>query len=253
MEQDSEARDPWFTIVEMEVNARCNRRCSYCPVSVLPVLKQEKLMSSAVFERILAELQRIGFKGKMSYHLFNEPLLRRDLEVLVAKVAQLLPEVYQLLFTNGDLLNDKRYASLKGAGIDHFIVTRHGWEDIATRPDQTVQFPSDLVIANRGGFFEPLAEPLTLPCYAPSDMLILNAEGDVLLCCDDANHTHVVGNIMRQDLEDIWFSPAFVAVRHTLQAGKRSEAPSICRSCDNREYFASGENDNKHLRKPLPR
>lgn len=239
----------WFSVVEMEVNSRCNRRCHYCPVSVLPTPKTDRYMKATVFDRIISELVRVGFSGKMSFHLFNEPLLHRGLEGMVACVAKSLPRVYQLLFTNGDLLTDERYARLKTAGVDHFIVTRHGFTAIANRPDQTVQFPPDLVLANRGGFFAPLAEPLNVPCFAPTDMLILTIEGDVLLCCDDANREHVFGNIMQTSLEEIWFSPRFVSVRNILSAGKRAEGPAICRGCNNREYFGPGENDNKHLRK----
>jgi GTP 3',8-cyclase len=242
-----EPQGRWFSVVEMEVNARCNRRCSYCPVSILPVLKSDQFMNEALFDRIVSELERINFRGNLSYHLFNEPLLRRDLETLVATVAARLPDVFQILFTNGDLLLDKRYASLKNAGIDHFIVTRHGYELMPERPDQTVQFPTDLVLVNRGGLLGIPEETLPLPCYAPTDMLIITVDGDVLLCCDDAERNHVMGNISFQSLEEIWFSPRFVHLRGLLQEGNRREASEICRRCNNREYFGPGENDHKHL------
>lgn len=244
--------DPWFTVVEIEVNSRCNRRCGYCPVSVLPTQTSERFMSEKLFSHIVEELVRIDYRGNLSYHLFNEPLLRRDLETLVAKVARRLPEVFQLLFTNGDLLNADRYASLKEAGVDHFIVTRHDFTEIPQRPDQTVQFPSDLVLVNRGGLLGQVSEPLARPCFAPSDMLIITVKGDVLLCCDDAQREHVMGNIARQGLEEIWYSARFVQIRKMLQFGNRREASAICRQCNNREYFSRGENDHKHLKKQTP-
>jgi 2-deoxy-scyllo-inosamine dehydrogenase (SAM-dependent) len=206
-------------------------------------------MSEALFDRILAELVRIDFRGNLSYHLFNEPLLRRDLETLVAKVAACLPDVFQLLFTNGDLLSDDRYLALKEAGVDHFIVTRHGFEPMQERSDQTIQFPSDLILVNRGGFLGPTDKPLSLPCFAPTEMLIVTVDGDVLLCCDDANRDHVMGNIAVQDLEEIWFSPRFIRLRQLLQEGNRREASDICSQCNNREYFGPGENDHKYLQK----
>ncbi|MES1243475.1 MAG: SPASM domain-containing protein [Acidobacteriota bacterium] len=231
----------------MEVNARCNRRCSYCPVSVLPAPKTDLFMSESLFDRIVSELERVNFQGNLSYHLFNEPLLRRDLETLVRKAAARLPNAFQVLFTNGDLLLDERYTSLREAGIDHFIVTRHDYEPMPERPYQTIQFPSDLVLVNRGGLLGTTEEPLFLPCYAPTDMLIITVGGDVLLCCDDAERSHVMGNISVQTLEEIWFSPRFVHLRNLLQEGKRQEASEICRRCNNREYFGPGENDHKHL------
>src|SRR5262249_59115890 len=75
----------WFQFVEAEVNSRCNRKCQYCPNSILPEPDVPKLMSDAVFERLLAELQRIDYAGRLSYHLFGEPLLRRALERLAQR------------------------------------------------------------------------------------------------------------------------------------------------------------------------
>jgi GTP 3',8-cyclase len=245
----NEASDPWFTVVEIEVNARCNRRCGYCPVSVLPTPSGDRFMNPDVFEHIVAELVRIAFRGNISYHLFNEPLLRRDLELLVSKVTAHLPGAFQLLFTNGDLLSDERYMSLRQAGIDHFLVTKHDFVPIPQRAQQTVQFPSDLVLVNRGGLLGEVAEPLIRPCFAPSDMLIITINGDVLLCCDDAKREHVMGNITRQSLDEIWLSPHFVHIRKLLRTGNRRDASKICRQCNNLEYFAPGENDHKHLGK----
>jgi GTP 3',8-cyclase len=246
------SQDPWFTVVEIEVNSRCNRNCSYCPVSLLPTPAIERYMSELVFDRVISELVRINFDGKLSYHFYNEPLLRSDLNNLVDKAARSLPWAYQLLFTNGDLLTDERYACLKAAGIDHFFVTRHNFVSIPERQDQTIQFPTDLVLTNRGGILGPLAGPLTRPCFAPTEMLIITIDGDVVLCCDDAERSNVMGNIISQSLEDIWFSPDFKRIRKLLQAGNRSDASAICRLCNNQEYFAPGEGNKNHLRKENP-
>lgn len=240
-----EADYPWFTSVEIEVNGRCNRRCRYCPVSVVTP-PAERLMSDHIFERTLSELIRIGFNGCVSYHLFNEPLLRRDLENLVSRVRQGLPAAYQMLFTNGDYLTDERYMSLRQAGIDHFIVTRHDYSPIPARAAQTIQFPSDLVIVNRGGFLKTINESLEVPCFAPSEKLTIGVDGEVLLCCNDSERTQRMGNIAHQSLEEIWFSEEFVRIRHLLQQGRRKDASPLCRECDDREYFGPGEN--RHLK-----
>ncbi len=247
-EETSSIPESWFASVEIEVNARCNRRCGYCPVSILPVSEVGTIMSDELFDRIVGELSRIEFKGNISYHRYNEPLLRKDLEKLIAKSKRSLPEAFQLLFTNGDLLSEDRYASLREAGVDHFVVTRHDFEPIKERPAQTVQFPSDLVIINRGGLFNPLAEPLAMPCYAPTDILTISVNGDVLLCCNDAEGTQVMGNLAHETIEDIWWSTRFVDVRRMLQKGDRRGASPICNKCDDLEYFGPRENRNEHLR-----
>jgi 2-deoxy-scyllo-inosamine dehydrogenase (SAM-dependent) len=81
-------------------------------------------MSDEVF--VAAVRQLAGpLRRRISYHLYNEPLLRRDLAQLVGVVDRLLPEALQLVNTNGDLLDDAHYLELRRAGVDYFYVTRH--------------------------------------------------------------------------------------------------------------------------------
>jgi GTP 3',8-cyclase len=249
---DADPASYWFRVVEVEVNSRCNKSCSYCPVAVLPVPKVPRYMDDRVFERLLDELVEIGFSGNFSYHFYNEPLLRKDLERLVARVFERLPKVFQLLYTNGDFLNDLRYQALKAAGIDHFLVTRHDGDPIPERPHQTVQYPEDLVLTNRGGTMANVAvvsDPLQRPCFAPFDFLTVTVTGDVVLCCDDSERHHIMGNILDQRLKDIWFCDEFMRVRRLLQAGNRRDATPLCAQCSSVEFFGPGEHNQKNLSK----
>ncbi len=229
-----------FSVVEVEVNSRCNRKCDYCPVSTLPLPAAPRYMSEEVFERLLGELRRAGFGGRFSYHFYNEPLLRKDLDVLAARVSAALPAAQQVLYTNGDLLTDELYGRLLEAGVSEFVVTSHGFEPVPERPHQKVLFPTDLHITNRGGVMGGWPEPYTLPCHAPSEMLIVSATGDVLLCYEDAERTQVMGNIMRQSVEEIWYSEQFVRLRRLLAEGRRAEAAPICGRCNNTAHPEPG-------------
>ena len=205
-------------------------------------------MSDEVFERIVSELERQDYSGKFSFHFYNEPLIRKDLERLVEKVARRLPRAYRLLYTNGDLLTDERHASLLAAGIDHLIVTSHSGEIVKDRPKQTVQYPQDLVLTSRGGLVQVGSRkelPMARPCWAPTDMLIVTVTGDVVLCCEDATRSMKMGNVMEQSLEALWFSPELVRLRTLLQQGKRGEAGMACARCDNTEFHSPGENYQK--------
>jgi len=225
-----------FTVVEVEVNSLCNRKCSYCPVSILPKPSVLRYMSKDVFNRLIIELKKIEFSGRFSYQFYNEPLLRRDLENLVQQVSIELPDTYQVLYTNGDLLSEERYKGLKETGIAHFIVTRHDFSPIPERELQTVLLPTDLQLTNRGGIMSNLSESLTLPCYAPSEMLIVTVTGDVILCYEDAKRTQVMGNILESSIEEIWFSQDFVELRKSLVKGNRDKAASICENCSNQAH-----------------
>lgn len=221
-------------IVEVEVNSRCNRRCVYCPVSLNPVPSVPRLMRDQVFDRLLDELAGYGFDGRLSYHFYNEPLIRKDLHILAGRARRKLPQAFQQLFTNGDLLTDARYDELVAAGIDKFIVTRHDDSDAPKRERQVVLKGSELQLTNRGGLmFEE--GPLDLPCHSPDEMLIVTVTGDVVLCYEDAERKHVLGNIMDQPLREIWEQERLEVWRRQLRAGDRAGATDMCAKCNNRD------------------
>lgn len=228
-----------FEVVEIEVNSRCNRSCAYCPVSFMRPNSQ-RTMSAEVFATLLDSLARLEFAGRISYHRYSEPLLRRDLEDLVALVFHRLPLAKQVLYTNGDLLSPKRYEALCKAGVHQFIVTRHDGTAIQQRPLQVVLYPTDLLLTNRGGSLGHLTSALTEPCMAPAEMLIVALNGDVLLCYEDARAENVMGNILAADVGEIWQSERFVKARYLLAAGRRSQAGSLCSNCDNRAHVVAG-------------
>ena len=236
---------PTFSVVEVEVNSRCNRKCSYCPVSLLPIPTVPRYMDRKIFQKLLSELARIEFSGRLSYHFYNEPLLRRDLADLVRQTSESLPKAMQVLYTNGDLLTDERYASLIAAGIKQIVVTSHDSKPYKERPQQIVLFPKMLHLTNRGGVMTNLPTPdadlLTQPCYAPTEMLIVTITGDVVLCYEDAERNLVMGNIMEQPIDEIWFSPRFVHLRTMLREGKRELASPICKACSNQAHLEPGK------------
>ena len=184
------------------------------------------------------------YSGRISYHLYNEPLLRRDLTRLVGISKTMLPEARQVLFTNGDRLTDRKYDELVTAGIDLIVITAHDGVPPKARERQVVQLPKHLELTNRGGSIESLPGPTDLtrssPCYAPAEMLIVASNGDVVLCYEDAKREHVFGNIMRSSLQEIWSQPSFVERRWLLGQGRRVEAGGICERCSNAAHLKPG-------------
>ena len=230
----------WFSMVEVEISTACNRTCWYCPNSVPQLRRPQKFMQEQVFNRLLSELELIEFSGRMSYHLYNEPLLHPHLHDIVACVSQKLPNIRQVLYTNGDLLTDDLHAGLLQLGISSFIVTSHDSEPVKERANQVVLFPSMLSLTNRGGTVlreQTAAQklPLSAPCFAPSSILIVTYSGDVILCYEDAERTVQLGNISSNSLESIWFSKRFVSARCALSAGDR-RVERVCSRCINASH-----------------
>lgn len=233
-----------FTMVEMEVNRLCNRRCSYCPNSVLGERDTDlpELMPAEVLDRLIDELDCLDFTGRISFHLYNEPLLHPDLPGIVGTLRTRLPEVRQVLYSNGDYLTDAVFERLHSAGVNRFVITSHDGREIPERPDQVVLQTTDLGLTNRAGTLDSVPEALAIPCLAPASMLIVGVNGDVLLCYEDATRSQVMGNILSEPIDEIWYSPRFCELRAALAAGDRRVTP-MCRACDNTNHRSADEFD----------
>lgn len=218
--------------IEIEVNTHCNLRCSYCPNGKSDFPRRRKFMSEATFDRLVSELGRLDFGGTIAFHFLGEPMLRTDLHRLVGSVRQNVPAATPVLYTNGTLLTDARYAELSQAGIRHFIVTDHQGLNIPARPHQTVFKPDELKFTNRGGELFP-SECEVTPCFIPSEMMFVSVEGNVFLCYEDARQTTVLGSILTTPIDEIWRSAHYESLRSTLRAGQRQDGPPHCRTCNN--------------------
>jgi len=224
-----------FSMVEIEINSRCNRRCDYCPNAIEP-RNAPKLMKPEQFERILDRLEEASFAGRLSYHFYNEPLLHPKLPDFVARVSLRLPNVRQILYSNGDYLTNEKYDLLRDRGIEKFVITQHDGKPGEPKANLTWLTPRQLNLTSRAGTVAagpPVAYGVT--CFAPSDMLIITITGNVVLCYEDSREEVVLGNVFNTPILEIWKSTAFQAVRASLSEGDRTVA-EVCRRCNNRAH-----------------
>ncbi len=139
--------------LRISVTDRCNFRCNYCmPKEVFdkdyPYLPHGALLS---FEEITRLARLFLAHGVRKIRLTGgEPLLRKNLEDLVAQLAQLrtvdglAPDL--TLTTNGSLLARKAQA-LKDAGLNRVTVSLDGLDDAVFRRMNDVDFPVADVLA----------------------------------------------------------------------------------------------------------
>jgi PqqA peptide cyclase len=98
-------------VLVAELTYRCPLRCAYCS-NPLQVPDRDAL-ATADWQRVLGEASELGV---VQVHFTGgEPLLRDDLEALVARAAQL--ELYSNLITSGLPLTRERLAGLQAAGL----------------------------------------------------------------------------------------------------------------------------------------
>jgi GTP 3',8-cyclase len=133
--------------LRISVTDRCNFRCSYCmPKEVFDkdyqYLPHASLLS---FEEITRVTQQFIAHGVQKIRLTGgEPLLRKNLELLIEQLAQLRTVEGQpldlTLTTNGSLLRRKAQA-LKDAGLQRVTVSLDGLDDTVFRAMNDVDFP----------------------------------------------------------------------------------------------------------------
>jgi len=128
--------------LRISVTDRCNFRCVYCmPKEVFGrdhrFLPRRELLTFEEIERVARVFVSLGV-NKLRI-TGGEPLLRRDLELLVARLAA-LGELDLTLTTNGALLAQKAEA-LAAAGLTRVTVSLDSLDDEVFRAMNDVDFP----------------------------------------------------------------------------------------------------------------
>ena len=132
--------------LRISVTDRCNFRCTYCmPKEVFGhdyrFLDRRELLD---FEEITRLARAAVSLGVQKLRLTGgEPLIRRDVERLVAMLSELGAEV--TLTTNASLLPRKAQA-LKDAGLDRITVSLDSMDDATFRRMNEVDFPVERVL-----------------------------------------------------------------------------------------------------------
>ena len=130
--------------LRISVTDRCNLRCVYCmPEAGLPWIAKASILT---FEEIATIVAAAATAGVRSIRLTGgEPLVRRDLAALVAKIAA-VPGIEDIALSTNGLLLAGQIADLKAAGLRRVNVSLD-----TLRPDRFV------AIARRPGLEKVLA------------------------------------------------------------------------------------------------
>lgn len=236
----------FFSDINIEINTNCNRRCTYCPNSISDrgMSKNSRHMDPAIYKKLIDELAQINYRGRISPHLFGEPLLHPELAKLITYTRTKLPKATLMIFTNGDLLSIDKFNELLSLGIDKFVISEHD-RSLSRQLKSLYSYVDDLPkkkkkikrynivpetrLSNRGGLVSP-SQLNTIPrCAFHHNPVAIDYNGNVILCCNDFFSTMKFGNISNERFLDIWFDKRFQKIRKELRK-KRYKLP-ICQKC----------------------
>jgi len=241
---------PVFSEIGIETFNRCNLDCSFCPANKFTDTRIPKLMDPKLFSKIIDELVKINYKGKISLFINNEPLLDKRLETFINEVSTKLPDAVLNIWTNGSLLTKERLHSLYNAGLKNLVIDNYSLKlQILPEIDQVIKSTNQNIIekmnikiwlrykniklSNRSGLILNTKNDInhSTKCFYPFYFLNINPEGKVFICCNDTYYRNIVGDINNQSLVQVWKNEQFLNIRkHLINTGRKNLIP--CKECN---------------------
>jgi len=271
---------PLFSWIEFSLVGLCNRRCDFCPWSD-PEWRSSHVPNVAgnddvlhlpieVYEGIMKDLNKVGFKGGIIYSAFSEPFLYKHLEEVIKISKEQCPESRIEVVTNGDFLTIDKLNAFFEAGLTRIDVSVYDGPD-KVKPFEDLRVEAGLnkeqfhirerwyapeehfgigALSNRAGAnimpeinVNKLNTSLKRKCFYPFYQLIVDFDGAVLLCNHDWDKRLILGNVKETSILNIWNSEKYKEVRENLANANRNHSP--CNRCDANGMMMGGEFVNK--------
>jgi radical SAM protein with 4Fe4S-binding SPASM domain len=199
----------------------------------------DNLMSIAVYDKILADLKKVDYRGRIHLYLMGEPLCDEDIHTWIEWAREGFPENIIFISTNGDYLEKTDdITKLIESGLTWMAISNY---DGNGRLDKlTEDFPNVVCASleklkssfyNRGGNIETKAEQPRERCDWVFGKAYINYLGDVILCCSDYHYEVVFGNVLERPFPEIYNSPEYRKYRKEHAQGRGKTLP-LCERCD---------------------
>ncbi len=238
------ARD-LFQEILVQTHNQCNYACTFC--ANRDVSRPRHQMSARLFDRIIGNLSRLQYAGRVLLNMQNEPLMDGRLLSFIETVGAMLPRAKLVLNTNTSLLSTARLERLAAAGV-RCILNIYREEDrgnfsIGGLPprlrrhvvvyDKTYWSATTAHLLNWAGNASEMPiphPPLAAFCPKPFTMLCITTRGKALLCCLDWRNEWIMGDVEVDTLEDVWAGERFQELRRKLL--NRDRSGTLCSACN---------------------
>jgi radical SAM protein with 4Fe4S-binding SPASM domain len=246
-----------FYRLTIETSSYCNRRCATCLRQINPDREAVKswftqnLLPSHVIYGVLGQAIGMGYRGKVSFNYYNEPLLDSRLPDF-GRYAKRLGFEIVMFATNGDFLDEAMAGRLDGH-FDSISVSLYEDNTKDRREQMKSWFAETQLRFTNGLHFrihdfeqvEPdLAEINNRRCPNASRNVVVNHRGDFLLCCQEIVPHFNLGSVYDIPLIEMWEAKEEInqILAHT---GGRKNYP-YCTTClrgSNKEYVKVIQNE----------
>src|ERR671914_2713304 len=108
--------------LRVSLTDRCNFRCFYClPHGEPPIAPKEQMLTYEEIEYVSDIFVALGIEKIQLTG--GEPMMRRDIETLIRKLAALKPRLHDLALTTNGYFLPGRARDLKEAGLDRITIS----------------------------------------------------------------------------------------------------------------------------------
>jgi len=248
METIEELVDRPFRAIQIETLHGCNLNCKTCPNSVIK--KNNELMDEKIFFKVLDDLKKANYTGRISPYLMNEPTLDKRLNYFIKEIKSRFPDNLIYISSNGILLDDSKIDELFKSGLGRLVITFYSKETSGIdgekiyerlkhwEIDRRIKFVKvfgkdpDVIFFNRAGNVKVGEEGLVMEtCSKGTRQAFVNFLGQVILCCSDYWYEVVAGNVMKENLFDLYNCALFKHYRKKLLLRDRSGL-KLCENCN---------------------
>ena len=248
---EAKGKVPLFHLVEVETINKCNGSCSFCPVNVKDDIREHIQMSDELFERIIEQLERIDYAGRISLFSNNEPFLDSKIVERHKYARNHLPHAKMHIITNGTLLTVDKFIEIIQY-LDEMIIDNYNQEfqllpSVKKVADYCEQHPElkkkvtiilrkqQEMLSSRGGDAPNRKQFLSYEkdsCALPFQQIVIRPDGKISLCCCDPYGRMTLGDVNKDNLVDIWYNEIYADIREKITKGRKEI--SHCVNCD---YF----------------
>jgi hypothetical protein len=215
----------------------CNLERAHVPCPVWKMTDKAFLPEKVVLD-VLRTAAKHGFKGMVSFHMYNEPLIDPRLAWFLENTKEILPNCTIVSFTNGTMLTRSLLNELIAHGLDKLYITTYSKEVERRLQKENIEDVSIPVAVKRGHLDKRielydrkmLVRKKPNPCYSPLCELIITPHAKVGLCCYDWAQQHTFGDLTKNTLEEILQGEEIWEVYNDLSAGNRNL--SLCSRCN---------------------
>lgn len=235
--------------VNIETISKCNGSCSFCCCNIKEDTRKTKIMDEKVFNKIIDDLSEINYDGVITLNINNEPFLDKDIINKLKYVRKRIPKAYSYLYTNGSLLNNKKLEEIiKFNLLDEIVINNYSTKYKLNKVNQqtydylkgrNLNFKAIInlrylheVLSNRANT-SPNKNGnriINSYCSIPYTDLNIFPDGIVGICCCDTKEITNLGNVIENNIIDIFNNAKFIDLRRKMLKGRNNN--EFCKYCD---------------------